>query len=542
MGETGSIKRRRLLHAGPGLSRPLTNQQMTQENTFDLQGSLRNVPLGELIVEIGQTGLSGSLRVSNGGSRTIIYFSGGRLVFAVSNARQHRLFGKLIEQKKIETQQIAGNVDPVNDFELAAYLVREGILTREQLDDVIITQIEGLLIDTLSWIDGTWEFSARTRVRQDLQFSVPIHSILLNYARCLPLAVVRERFKSVEESFSISPNETGDLDLMLHEEMVEGLFGDLSLTIADLRHSTAMPEDGLLQALYVLWLCGRIIRHDWNAAINKTALSELQAARLSISKKAAALPSTKKVPASMPEPEPLPEADQKKPAEIVLSLEEYLERVEKAETYYDVLGVEPKSDIAEIKRSYLGLAKLFHPDRYHKEDAVTMKRVQSAFTKLAHAHETLKSKDGRETYDYKLKKNAEIKAKQRAAGADPGDKITETAFESFEQGKSAFAAKDFGAAITHFGRAVHYAPQNALFKAHYGDALSADERQRHKAEAEMNAAVKMEPKNAEIRFILVNFYLRHGMNKRAEGELNRFLEAVPGHREAAAMLRKVTAG
>jgi len=96
--------------------------------------------------------------------------------------------------------------------------------------------------------------------------------------------------------------------------------------------------------------------------------------------------------------------------------------------------------------------------------------------------------------------------------------------------------EEFAAAAGHLSRAVHYSPQNALFHAYFGYALSQLEKQHHKAETAFQTAVKLDPKNPKIRMMLVEFFLEMKMTKRAEGELNRFLELVPGNQEAARML------
>ncbi|MDM7921916.1 MAG: DnaJ domain-containing protein [Pyrinomonadaceae bacterium] len=510
-------------HSGP----------MTQQNTLEFKGTISAIPLGELIVEIGQTRLSGSLRVSRDPQRAIIYFEEGRPVYCVSNARQHRLFGKLVERKLVDTARINGNVDPVNDFELSAFLLGQGLITKELLDEAVVAQLESILIDTLSWTEGEWTFTPLARVRQELHQKIDAHRVLLDYARVLPLQIVRERFRSVEEAFSVNEPTGEDLRLLAHEADVEMRFGDLRLTLADLRNACAMPEDALLQALYVLWLGGRLTRHDWTSAFTPAALAAIGSARLAVAKKAAPIPVKAEEP---PKPEP------EKAADIKISLEEYLERVENAETHYEVLGLASNANVGVIKQTYFGLAKLFHPDRYHKEKAATVKRVQTAFTRLAHAHETLKTREGREAYDIKIRREAEAREKRRAAGQQmgmSGDKQTENAFDSFVQGKEAFANEDYAGAISNLARAVHYQPENPLFKAYFGRALSADDRQRHRAEAELQAAVRMDPKNAEIRMLLVDFFMDFNMAKRAEGELKRFLEIVPGHREATARLSRI---
>ena len=68
------------------------------------------------------------------------------------------------------------------------------------------------------------------------------------------------------------------------------------------------------------------------------------------------------------------------------------------------------------------------------------------------------------------------------------------------------------------------APENPKYHAYYGKALSADDTQRHKAESEMQTAIKMDSTNPTFRLILAEFFIHMNMTKRAEGELNRCCE------------------
>ena len=60
------------------------------------------------------------------------------------------------------------------------------------------------------------------------------------------------------------------------------------------------------------------------------------------------------------------EAEAVKLPEITLSLEQYLDQLETAETHYDALGVSTDADTALIKHHYFSLAKMFHHDRHHR--------------------------------------------------------------------------------------------------------------------------------------------------------------------------------
>ncbi|MEQ1763248.1 MAG: tetratricopeptide repeat protein, partial [Pyrinomonadaceae bacterium] len=123
---------------------------------------------------------------------------------------------------------------------------------------------------------------------------------------------------------------------------------------------------------------------------------------------------------------------------------------------------------------------------------------------------------------------------------DPSDKKGEEGLTNFEEGLSMIAEEEYEAAAAYLARAVHYSPQNALYHAYLGMAMSrADDKYRHKAEGELQTATKLDPKNPKIRMMLVDFLIDLKMAKRAEGELKRFLELVPNNKEAMAALAKL---
>lgn len=497
---------------------------MTPPNSLELRGTLRAYPFAELIIEIAQARLSGSLRLSAGEKKANVYFQNGSIAFAVSNAKAFRLFSILLAQEKIDRGVLARYPNFANDVELAARLCADGVLTKEAVDAAVVSQIEELMIDALTWTEGEWVFSPLARLREELNYDINDFRILADYARCVPANVVSQRFKSVKEAFALVPGRERELYLQAHEEFVRSQFGSLPLTIEEVREKCAMPETGLLQALYVLWLGGVLVRAGWNAAFSAAKIAEIRGARVSLVREA--------VRPDLPQPEPVPEPE--KPAEI--SLDEYLARVESAASLYEVLAVGQNADVPEIKSRYFEMAKLFHPDRYHRESPDLLRRIQVAFTDIAHAYETLKESDSRRTYDFKLQKETEKKAKEQAAG---GRAVSGPAVESFEHGVAKLDGGDHEAAAGFFSRAVHYDPQNAVYRFYLGKALAADERRRHKAEAEMQAAARMDPKNADIRIGLARFFIDMKMFKRAQGELQRFLETTPGHKEAADLLRTI---
>ena len=63
----------------------------------------------------------------------------------------------------------------------------------------------------------------------------------------------------------------------------------------------------------------------------------------------------------------------------------------KSKNYYEFLNVQPTASADEIKKSYYGLAKKFHPDRYHHSTKGEIKEaLETIFSTLSQAYETLK--------------------------------------------------------------------------------------------------------------------------------------------------------
>ena len=71
--------------------------------------------------------------------------------------------------------------------------------------------------------------------------------------------------------------------------------------------------------------------------------------------------------------------------------------------------------------------------------------------------------------------------------------------------------------------------------------MAAEGTQRHMAEAEMQAALKLDPNNPTFRILLAEFFIQFNLMKRAEGELKRLLSVFPSNREAQELLASVQA-
>ena len=94
--------------------------------------------MAELLVEAAAAHLSGSFRLGSHKQKAMIYLRAGEIVFAVSNAREHRLFEKLLQSGKISAAQIKEIPNFTNDQTLGEALLEKKLISESELERLFI--------------------------------------------------------------------------------------------------------------------------------------------------------------------------------------------------------------------------------------------------------------------------------------------------------------------------------------------------------------------------------------------------------------------
>src|SRR5689334_23211885 len=232
----------------------------------------------------------------------------------------------------------------------------------------------------------------------------------------------------------------------------------------------------------------------------------------------------------------------------------FLEQLGRAQTHYDVLDVSRDSTAEQMKLKYYELARRYHPDRFRRADAALVRRLESAFARVAQAYDTLRDDRLRANYDAKLlarqkaQQLAESAPKPTAPAPEKPAPTTETAPEAkvsnaeraeqqFKEGYAAFESGQKKVALGLFASAASAAPKEARYRAYYGRVLAEHPDTQRAAEAELQAAVKLDPQNGEYRVMLAELYRDLGLLLRARGEAERAVAADPDNRKARDLLR-----
>ncbi|HKV36880.1 MAG TPA: DUF4388 domain-containing protein [Pyrinomonadaceae bacterium] len=496
-----------------------------------MTGQLSEQPLAEIINELSAKSLAGKLQLEHDRVKVVIYFDNGELLYAAANLRTLRLREYLLKAGMNEAA-LARYGERRSDLDLAKALVKDHLLTPAAAEQVQTKQVTDVLRVALLWTEGTWELDQRARLDEPTRLKIDLRTLLLETGRRTPAKFAASRFRVPAERISPVSTSLEFANLQPAEIFLLSRL-DRPLPLQDLLAVSGVSENEAFVVLYSLALAGLLEREHSPNTFRGQAVSVIQ-----------------------PEPEkqaPPPEPPEEKPEEDV---ETFLARLERAQTHYDVLDVTKESSPAQMKVKYYDLARRYHPDRFRKAEPSTLARTESAFARITQAYDTLRDDHLRANYDAKLaarqkaQQVADATAKPKietpsvaspAATPDQPSQPSVSAAERAEaQFKEALAALETGerrVAVGLFAAAANAMPKEARYRAFYGRLLAEHERTRRAAEAELQAAIKLDPKNGEYRVMLAELYRDLGLMLRARGEAERALGIDPNNRKAQDLLR-----
>ena len=507
-----------------------------------MNGQLNEQPLVELIREIVSQHRDGVLRLRHDPVKVVIYFEAGEIIYAAANLRELRLAEYVRKQNLLSEEQLQSLEHHKSDLALAGALGKNGLLDQKTVINLIANQVVDVLRVTLLWSEGGWEFDGRTRLDEPLRVKMDVPGLLLQATRKMQFETIAVRLSNRAEVFSQAANVPDSTALLPAEGFLLSRLED-PLSLSDWVSVSGLPEVEALPAIYGLALTGFVNRERWPFAL------------------------TKERPAIAPTPTvPEESSAATSPAEtsvhtLAAELEELLERLKNAATFYEVLKLDRGASPLEIKNSYYALARRYHPDRFHMQAGTPLHTsVESAFAKIAQAYVTLSDPGQRTAYDAKIAAREKIRSStmeipkqteqdrrraEAAAKKSQGESAAEDDFSraesSFQEGFIALQQGQTQAAIVSLAAAARLVPGEARFRAYYGRALASSEATRRLAEAELQAALKLHPNNFAYRLMLAELYFDLGFYRRAEGELRRVLTAQPDNPAARKLLRRLEA-
>lgn len=159
-------------------------------------------------------------------------------------------------------------------------------------------------------------------------------------------------------------------------------------------------------------------------------------------------------------------------------------------THYELLGLPSSADDAQIKKAFLNLSKLYHPDSYfRKELGGYREKINTIYSHLSEAYKTLVDPALRREYrrgliernqiesapedveedPHERKRRLEMEAKLRRLKRNPMKEKILKAREFFEAGQRDVERQAWISAANNFKMATIYDPHNELYQHKAGE-------------------------------------------------------------------------
>ena len=496
-----------------------------------MNGQLSEIPLIELIREISAKKISGKLQLQRDKLKVVVYFQSGEVTFSACNLPSLRLGSYFVKQNLISDDDLRYLGRKTGDFDLARTLVSEKKVSQEQVKQLQSKQVRDILLVALLWTDGTWAFDNRAHLNEEIEFKIDVTSLLLETLRSLPATFISSRYRNLTELFSpvADPPNVGNLSSV---EIFVFSRIENPTTLSDLVTISGLPEEDVQRAVYSLAVAGLIKRQNWKHGFRDVVVE----------------PEVEPVAPPVVEPEP----EVKKLPD---DLETFLHRLVGATNHYEVLNAPPNASAADLKNAYYDLARSYHPDLFRSASASLLARIESAFARITQAYDTLRDPGLRASYDSKLDSQARAAKLAQSAPkgvsedsfAGPRDEQTNEATLTPQQRaemqfKEGFAALELGqrnVALGLLGSAARTFKDEPRYRAYFGRCLAMHESTRRLAEAELQAALRLDPNNPEYRMMLAELYRDLGFIVRARSEAERAVAADQNNRKARELLKSL---
>ena len=156
-----------------------------------LEGTLRVFSLNDIFQVLGLQRKSGVLTVEGDEDTVTISFLGGQVISAESAARglENRLGSLLVRAGRLSEEQLSRLLEKQKETQqrLGFLLIRERLVTPEDLREALRLQIFRIVFSAFRWTDGRFRFSQEGPIDYDADHMspVPTESILMEAAQMM---------------------------------------------------------------------------------------------------------------------------------------------------------------------------------------------------------------------------------------------------------------------------------------------------------------------------------------------------------------------
>ncbi|RJO73289.1 MAG: response regulator [Myxococcales bacterium] len=517
-----------------------------------LEGALATTPFPLLIGQIYARKLTGQLLLTESQSKKLIAFDNGAPVASSSNIIPECLGQMLLREGRIPQQALDESLKRMKATrrKQGAVLIELGVFPEKELGEALSRQFNQKLLNVFTWADASFVFKPLSVLPENpnRQSQHPYPLIREGVARRLPLAAV-QKWLAPYQALTVVATEDAEARLQ-----------SCGCSTPEVRFVLGMDGEGLLEHILA---SGLKPRDEMQRFI--FSLVAIGAARFSPPREASSAPKTGREAldgstmrqniltahiqkhfageagaqggeaqsdGGNPTAAGRPETTQNLPILPPEQMDAYLKLSQTrqdlaAKNCFDMLGVARDTPVEEVKKVYLKLARIYHPDAMPFSDAPQIRRLaDEVFAMLAKANDTLTNPDKRAEY---------LQFLEDGGDQDATDEVARllAAEQHFMEGQAHVRRKDWARARQSFQEALRLAPINGEYHIELGwahfNVAPRDPTARQEALQYLQKAMEIAPKLADAPYYAGMIHKYAGDALKAAEWFRKALQANPDH-------------
>jgi hypothetical protein len=241
------------------------------------KGSLKDTPALKLLLTVFEQGLTGILYIKREDILKVLYFSRGKLIWAISNSDVDKLENILVAKDLVpaETIKKVKKQGRVSDS-IGKLLVEKGLITLEELIESSKEQLRRIIISVLKWKDGGFQFVKVAPPERLLSLDLDITQFVVNFiVEEVDVSDIWKEIGSLQVEFIRTPDDQKLAKYRLSDkqkELLNSFDGEKKLEAILSRHSSGHRES-LLKIIYFFLMAELLLKKEFELS-DLTAFDE----------------------------------------------------------------------------------------------------------------------------------------------------------------------------------------------------------------------------------------------------------------------------
>lgn len=407
------------------------------------KGSLRDVPIPELLRSIHVEGLDGVLLLDHGRKKKAIELRGGWPISVKSNLISECFGNYLAEQGRCTKSDLDESIKRMKTGEglQGEILVAMDVLDEDQVAAGLREHALEKFFEIFSWVDGRFEIRPDAHVQRGASVGIDGHPsklIVEGVRRHFSLKLIDRYLEMHQSEFLVPlPCESDQLsELELGKEESDWL---RQLDGSDTVGSFLGFPDPIRRVAFGL-ISVEVLGVDPNPGNQSRPRPTIGDSKA--------------------QPEQTLEGA-KTDEELRMELADLANRIRNKD-HYETLGVSSMGSDDEIRAAYAALAKTTHPDRFHGASSSVRQLASQVFNRVTEANAAIATAADRKSYSQELAHG------RRESAAEAEGRRALDAETEYQRGEKFVAKRDYEGALLCFGRAMENFPSEGEYHSNYG--------------------------------------------------------------------------